>query len=289
MRKNHNVFKYLNIKKYTRAMPGCIDAELIFVLELDDVTGADVCAVTAVYALADINASQVVLDGDCVRGALLLALHAADTACITNLIKLCTLIHAVACNHNRLVIGDNLNKLLGADINAAAAADALFAVNLGNAVNDVHCTELAGVYTVAQTDTCEAAVLVALAAEQHGCLAVLGSLVVEALERNAFGTGAGYKCYHLHCVSCGNAHDFADFFSCSRACGNTLVDRSFACGNSSGVTVTAGEAAATAVCACETLADCFLLGVYFNIEYLGGECKYCTENSAENTENDNSK
>ncbi len=251
--------------------------------------GADVCAVAAVYALGNVNASQVVLDDDCVGGAFLHALHAADTACITNLVKLCALIHAVACNHNRLIIRNELYELLGANINTAAAADTLFAVNLSDTVYDVHCTELASVYAVAETDTCKAAVLVALTAEQHSCLAVLGSLVVEALESNAVSAGARNECNHLDCIACGNAHDFADFFCCLRTCGNTLVDRCFACGNSSSVTVTAGETAAAAVCACETFADCFLLGVYFNIEYLGGECKYCTENSAENAENDNSK
>ena len=265
-------------------MLGCIDAESVFVLELDDVTGADICTVTAVYALADINASEVVLDGDCVGGAFLLALHAADTACITNLIKLCALIHAVACNHNRLVIRNELNKLLGANISTAATADTLLAVNLGNAVNDVHSAELAGVYTVAKSDTCEAAVLVALAAEQHSCLAVLGSLIVEALERNAFGTGAGNKCYHLNCVSCGNAHDFADFFGCSRTCGNALVDRSFACGNSSCVTVTAGESASAAVGTGNHVADCLLLRIYFHMEYLGCIGQNRSEQSTESTE-----
>lgn len=257
-------------------------------LELDDVTGADVCAVTAVYALGNINASKIVLNDDCVGGAFLLALHAADTAGITNLVKLCTLIHAVACNHNRLIIRNELDELLGANVSTAAAADTLLAVNLSNAIDNAHCTELASVYAVAETDTCEAAVLVALAAEQHSCLAVLRTAVIEALESYAISTGAGYECDSLNCAISRNAHDFGDFFCSSGACSNTLVDRSLALCNSSSIAVTAGETAAAAVCAGQAFTNLFLLGVYFNVEYLRCKCKNSTENSAENTENDNS-
>lgn len=249
---------------------------------------ADVCTVAALYAFANVNASEVVLNSNCVCRAFLLALHAADTAGFTNLHQLCALVHAAACDHDGLIIRNKLNKLLGAYINATATANALLAVSLCNTVNDAHCAELTSIDTVAETDTCETTIHVALAAEQHSCLAVLGSLVVEALGSNAFSAGARNKCYQLYSTVCGDAHDLADLLCSSGAGSNTLVYRGFACCNSSSIAITAGESAAAAVCAGEAFTDCRLLGIYFDIEYLRCECKYSTENSAENAENDNS-
>ena len=257
-------------------------------LELDDVAGADICTVSALYALGNVNACEIVLNNDCVCRTFSLALHAADTTCFTNLINLCALVHAAACDHNSLIIGYKLNELLGAGIDAAAAADALFAVDLCNTVNNVHSAELASICTVAETDTCKTAIHVALAAEQHSCLAVLGSLVVEALKSMTLCAGARNKCYHLCSTVSGNAHDLADLLSSFGACCNTLVYRSLALCYCSSIAVAAGEAAAAAVCAGQACTDLFLLGVYFNIEYFRCKCKYSTEKSAENAENDNS-
>lgn len=256
-------------------------------LELDDVARADICTVTAMDALGNVDSCEIVLDDDCVGGAFFLTLHAADTACITNLHKLSTLVRAAACNHDRLVIGNELDELLGAGIGTVAAAYALFAVDLCNTVYDVHCAELASVYTVAETDASKAAVLVALSAEQHSCLAVLRSSVVEALECNTVSAGAGNECNHFDCIACGNAHDFADFFSGGGTACNTLVDRCFAFCNRCCIAVTSGIAAAAAVCAGQALADRFLLGVYFNVEYLRCKCEDSTENAAHYAKDDN--
>lgn len=253
-------------------------------LYLNNVAGADIGAVSALYALGNIDLGQIVFDDDCVCRAFLLALHAANTACFANLHHLCALVHAAACYEHVLVIRNELDNLLGAGISTSTTADALFAVNLCHAVNDIHCTELAGIDTVAEAYAGKAAVHIALAAEQHCGLAVLGSLIVEALESMTFCTGAGNKCYHLLSITCGNSHDFANGGSCCCAAGNTLVNRCFALCNCCCIAITAGISAAAAVCTGKAFTYCFLLGVYFNIENFGCICKNCTENSTHNTE-----
>ena len=253
----------------------------------DDVARADICAVTAADALGGIDSGEVVFDNDRVCGALALALHAADAADGADLHDLSALVHIAADRHDLLAFGDELHDALRAGIDAGAAADTLVAVNLGNAVDDVHCVELAGLDAVAEADAGEGAELIALAAEQHCRLAVLGTVVVEALFRNAFRTGAGNECDHLFGSTRGYAHDLSDLCSRLRAASNALVGGRFALGDRGGIAVTAGVAAAAAVCTGKALANLFLLGVYFNIEYLRRESKDRAEDCAEYAENGN--
>ena len=65
---------------------------MLSVLNLDDVSGADISAVTALNALGDIDSCKVILDDDCVGRAFALALHAADAACFADLIDGSTLV-----------------------------------------------------------------------------------------------------------------------------------------------------------------------------------------------------
>ena len=252
-------------------------------------SGADIGAVTALHALRDIYLGKIVSDDDCVRRALTLALHAADAACFANLVDGSTLVVAGAGDFDMLVIGNKSDYLLGAGIDTGTAADALLTVDLCDTVNDAHCAKLASVGTVAEADAGETAIHVALAAEQHSCLAVFGSFVVKTLYSVSFSAGAWNKCNLSDRSTRRNAHDLCNLFGSGRACRNALVNGSFALCNRSGIAVTAGEAAAAAVCACEALADSSLLGVNFDSEDLGGYCKNSTENCAENAENDNSK
>ena len=53
------------------------------VLDLDDVAGADIGAVAALYALGNIDHGKIILDSDSIRGAFALALHTADAAGFT--------------------------------------------------------------------------------------------------------------------------------------------------------------------------------------------------------------
>lgn len=250
--------------------------------------GADISTVAALHALGNIDHGEVVLNNDCVRGALALALHAADAAGVADLVDGSALIVARAGDLDMLVVGNELDDLLRADVDAGTAANTLFAVDLGNAVNNMHSAELAGIHAVAETYAGKAAVHIALAAEKHCGLAVLGSLVVKALNGVAFTAGAGYKRNHFHSVAGGNAHDLSDLCSSLGAGSNALVSGSFALGYSSGIAVAAGEAAAAAVCAGKAFTHRFLLGIDFDVEYLGRKREDCAEDTAENAENDNS-
>ena len=130
----------------------------------DDVTGADVSAVTALYTLGNINDSDVVLNDDSVCGAFTLALHAANAADLTHLHNSSALILVAADRHNLLGLGNEGDDVLGADINTCATANTLGAVDLSNTVDQIHCTKLAGADTVAKANTSEGAHLAALAA-----------------------------------------------------------------------------------------------------------------------------
>ena len=155
---------------------------MLSVLDLDDVSRTDIGAMSALHALGDIDLGQIVNNDDRICGALTLTLHAADAACIADLVDSCALIMARACDFDMLVIGNESDDLLGADIDASAAADTLLTVDLCDTVNDVHCAKLAGIGTVAEADACKAAVQGALAAEQQCCLTVFRAVVVKALE-----------------------------------------------------------------------------------------------------------
>ena len=251
----------------------------------DDVTGADICAVTALYTLGDIDDSEVVLDDDSVCGALSLALHAADAADLTHLHNLSALVLIAANGHDLLALGDELDDVLGADVNTCAAANTLVAVDLCNAVNDLHCAELAGIDTVAKTYAGEGAHLVALTAKQHCSLAVLGTVVVEAGLCNTDSAGAGNECNHSLCIACRNTHDLSNSSSTGSTTGNTAVGGSFACSNSSSVTVTAGESAAAAVCASQNFTDSSDLGVNLNVENLCSKSEQQAKQTTQQAQN----
>ena len=60
---------------------------LLSVLDLDDVSRADIGAMSALHALGDIDLSQVVNNDDRICGALTLTLHAADAADVADLAR----------------------------------------------------------------------------------------------------------------------------------------------------------------------------------------------------------
>lgn len=256
-------------------------------MHLDDVARADVGAMSALYALGDIDACEIILDDYRVGRTLALALHAAYAALVTDFHDGSALIAAGASDENVLIIRNELDYLLRACVNARAAADALFAVDLRNAVNDAHCAELAGICTVAKADAGETAIHVALAAEQHRCLTVFGSIVVKALGCVTLRARAGNEGDQLLHIARGNTHDLRYLCRGLGACGDTLVDGSLALCHGGGIAVTAGEAAAAAVCASQALTNLLLLGVNLDVEYLRREREDSAEQCAEDAENDN--
>ena len=251
---------------------------------VDNVAGADICAVTALNALIGINNRKVVNHGNSVCGALTDTLLTCNAAEVADLHNLSALILVGAGGNNLLACRNELDDALGADLSTGAAAYTLGTVNLSDAVNNVHSVKLTYSGAVAKTDTCEGTGLVALAAEDHSSAAVDRTGVVEALFSVAFRTGTHNHCYLLFGSTNGNTQNLSNLLSSLSTTGDTAVGRSFALSNSGSVTVAAGVAAATAVCAGKALTDCFLLGVNINMEYLSGKGKDCAEDCAKNTQ-----
>lgn len=249
-------------------------------------TGADVLAMTAGNALAEVNMSKVVLDGNRSGRAFSGALSAADTARLAHLHNLRAFILVAACDDNVLLLGNHGNDALGACIGACAAADALITVDLGNAVDDFHRAELAGLHAVAHAYAGRCAELVALPAEQHRRAAILRAGIVEALFGNAFAAGAADKCNLLLDRIGLYAHNLRNFTRRFFAAGNAFICRSFACCHSGGITVTSGITAAAAVSAGEACANRFLFGVNLYVENLGRETEKSAEKAAEKSENE---
>lgn len=248
--------------------------------------GADVLAVTAGNALAEVNMREVILNGNRSGRAFSGAFSAADAARLAHLHNLRALILIAAGDDNVLLLGYHGDDALGAGIGAGAAADTLIAVDLGNAVDYFHRAELAGFHAVAHAYAGVGAELVALSAEQHRRAAILRAGIIEALFGNAFASGAADKCDLLLDRVGLYAHNLGYFLRRFFTAGNTFVCRSLACGNSSGITVTSGITAAAAVSARETRANRFLFGIDFYVENFGRKTEKSTEKTAENTENE---
>ena len=228
---------------------------------------ADICAVAALYALGVVDYGKVVDDRDCVGGAFTHATAAADTSGLAVLVDQSAVELAAAADMDDLGRGDELYDALGAGIHTGAAAHAFLSVDLCGVVFNGNGIELADIGAVAVADAGKGAHSVALAAEKHGRTAVAGTGIIEA-KLGLFAAGAGHECDLFLGGSGIDAHDGGDLVRSLLASRNAGVNRSFALGNSSGIAVAAGVAAAAAVGTGKALADCSLLGVYFNMEYL---------------------
>ena len=248
--------------------------------------GADVLAVTAGNALAEVNMREIILNGNRSGRAFSGAFSAADAARLAHLHNLRALVLVAAGDDNVLLLGDHSDDALGAGIGAGAAADTFIAVDLGNAVDYFHRAELAGFHAVAHAYAGVGAELVALPAEQHRRAAILRTGIVEALFGNAFTAGATDKRNLLLDRVGFYAHNLGYLLRRFFATGNTFVCRSFACGHSGGITVTSGITAAAAVGARETRANRFLFGIDFYMENFGCETEKSAEKAAETTENE---
>ena len=152
----------------------------------DDLARANVDAVAAAYTPVAVYNSKVVDDLDRVGRALALALHAPDAAVVAHLHDLAALVLVRAAGLDTLAFGQELDDALRAGVSARAAADTLGAIDLSDAVDDVHGVELARSRAVAKPDAGKGTGLVALSAEQHRGTAVLRAGIVEALFGMAF-------------------------------------------------------------------------------------------------------
>ena len=241
-------------------------AEVLYYL-----SGAGLDAVAALGALGNIHHREIIHHCDGALRALTGTLGAGDTAKIAVLHDFLALGLAGTAHDDPLACRDEFNNALGAGLYTGAAAYTLVPVNLCHTVYNVHSAKGTGFCTVAQTDAGESAHLVGLAAKEHGRTAVLRAFVIEAGQGMAGSAGAGHKCHHFLRLARCNAHYLSHSRSTFRAARHAAVGGSLTGSYSSGVTVTAGIAAAAAVCACKAGTDSFLLGVNFHMEDFGGK------------------
>lgn len=255
----------------------------------DNLSRADIDTVTASDARVIIHDCQIVDDLDGVGRTFALTLHTTDTAEIANFHDLAALILVRTSRFDTLGSRQKLDYALRTGVCTGAAANALGTVDLSDSVYDVNGVEFTDARTVAEADARKGACLIALAAEKHGSAAILRPGVIESHFGMSLTPGTGYESDPAFLFAAGNPHDFSDFGSCFSAAGNALVRRRLACGYRSRIAVTARITASAAVCACETLPDCGLLGIDFHMEYFRGDGKQSPEHSSHYSENKDGK
>ena len=172
---------------------------------------ANICAVSALNALGHIDPCQIVFHDDRIRRALTLASQAADTPGFAGLHNQWAPFGVGAGGHDLLLFRDQLHDALRAGIHTGAAADAVDPVYLGDAIDNMHCVELADLRTVAETDAGKGAELVASAAEKHRSAAILRPVVMKAELGSRQRAAAGDKRNHLVCSVTADAHDLGNF------------------------------------------------------------------------------
>ena len=180
---------------------------------------------------------------------------AADAADLAGLGNVLAEVLAGAADRNTGGLRQDVDDLLRAGIGAHAAAYALVAVDLGNAVADLDGVILAHLGAVAQTD---AAVFAAArtAEEVLDGSTGLDALVVHFLGRAVFQTGAHDVGDLFHGLSGVNAENGSDRCRSAGTAGHALVGRDgVVFGQSAGVVVAAYETAGTAVCAGQAFTD----------------------------------
>jgi len=242
--------------------------------------GAGLSTFAAAYALALIDVSKVIGNGDSLVLAGLNALHAADAACLASLHSLCALLLVVAHYKQLVVSRNNLDNVIGAGLSAKSAADAGIRINVSNAVLNIDSILGANLSAVAETHASEGAG--SLAAEQDlGSLAGFHALILILIGGVITGTVASYNCDHGDNVACIETEQSADALGSVSAAGNTEVSSGLIAGDKSlSVRVTAGIAAGTAVSAGQALTNRSEALIYRNRHELGCNRKnYCTDKS----------
>ena len=120
---------------------------------------------TALLALVVVDGGKIVFDVDRVKFAGSLTHAAADAGDITALAGIRALLGVVAADDDLgLVVGNDLDQVVGAGLDAGAAAGALVAVYDSHALDDVDGIKLAGSFAVAQSQTSVGAGLAGISA-----------------------------------------------------------------------------------------------------------------------------
>ena len=229
----------------------------------------------AAGALGVVYGGEVVFNLDCTLGTILLTFHTTYTSVGANLAHLSALVVAGALNDNAGGIVDKVNDMVGTSLCTKAAANALSGVNLRNTLLgiDADCITGTNLHTVAVAKASEGTV--AVAGEAHiRADAGLNSVVnVLSLGRKA-GAVAGYVSNLLHNVAGGKTHNFTDFSGNAVTAGDTKAGViGFTLRERLCISITAGEAAGTAVGTGKAITDCKSALVLLNSKEYRGESK----------------
>ena len=222
---------------------------------VDAMHGTSLNARATACAKVVVDGSEVILNGDCAVGTGLLALHTADTAVLTVLTYVSTLIIVGAFNDNAYGIVEKVDNAVGTLTNADATADTLLGINASYAVLDSDSVLGADSHAVTVSKTGEGAELVSTVRHISG-QAGLNALIFVLLLVDAAGTVAGYESNLFYNVLCLNAEDGSNLLCGIVTAGNTeigLVGSLFR--KSLSVSVASGVAASATVSAGETVTD----------------------------------
>ena len=242
--------------------------------------GASLSTFAAAYALALIDVSKVIGNGNSLMLAGLNALHAADAACLASLHSLCALLLVVAHYKQLVVSGNYLDNVVGAGLSAKSAADAGIRINVSNAVLDVDSVLGANLSAIAETHASEGAGT--LAAEEYlGSLAGFHALILILIGGVITGAVASYNRDHGDNVARIETEQSADALGSVSAAGNAEVSSGLLAGDKGlSVRVTACVSASTAVCTGEALTNGTKALIYRNRHELGCDRKnYRTDKS----------
>jgi len=217
--------------------------------------GANSSTFAAANALALIDVSKVVFNGDSTVLAGLHALHAADAACLTSLHSYSALILVVAHYKELVICGDNFDNAIGAGLSTNSATDAVIGIDACYTVNNADSVLGASLNTVAKTKAAKSAG--AFAAEQQlGSLAGLHALVFVLVGGVLAGTITSGNGNHGDNRTGIKSEQSTDSICCISSAGNTEVCSGFLSGNKSlCIGVTACVSASAAVCTGQTLTN----------------------------------
>ena len=222
---------------------------------------------------------DIVGDGNRARLTLARTQAAGQTTGVAQLTDNRTLLRVAALDRVYAAVGQDLNQVLRAGLDALAAGDAFGAVHDRHAVNDMDGVKLAGGDTAAITEAALLAGPDPLAGQGSGRLAVLNADVVALDLHLVAGAGALDKGHPLLQRRRRDAHD--DLLRHGGATHRTAVDRGLSLGNGGRHRITAGIAAGAAVIARKALAHSGLLLIHFHFELLAGKDQHQADQQAD--------
>ncbi len=183
-----------------------------------------------------------------------------------------------------LLCRKQLNDMLRACGNALAAGNAFFLINYGNAVHNFNRAERAGFFAASQTKAAIRTAFRALSSQLNSHIAVIDAEIIIFFLCFFACAATFYESSHRFGGGSLDTHDRANLFRNSRAANRAGIYRSRARNDCGRTAAAAGEPAAAAVRAGQSLQHCANSGILVNLEHLARNAKASAENNA-NTAN----